>query len=820
MAMARLQLKIGGMSCSFCTMTIQKAYRRMEGVRAVHVSLAHEEALIEYDPEIRTPVELRDTLRQLGYTVRDPDKVTAYEEQRAELKRARSLLLWGAAFTVSTLAIMFARWAGLRQLWFRPVMIGLALATVFGAGRHILSMAVQSLRRGILNQHVLLELGAFAGLAGGVLGLFNSVFPAADFFAVATFITTYHLLSGWASLLVRTRASEAVHKLLEMQPATARRVAADGSEEEVPTSDVGVGDRVRVRPGEAIPVDGRVVDGASTVDESLVTGEPMPVEKGVGAAVIGGSINQTGTLLLEVVKVGEESFLAQVARHIEEARAMKPGILVLVDRVLRWYVPGVIGFAALAVLIWTLGAWLVSGEAEVVRAVFAALAVLVMGYPCALGMATPLAMIRGGGEAARKGILMRSGEAFQVFKDVRRIVLDKTGTLTQGKPSPVAFVVHGAAGWQAVEASEALQMEEARELWWLAASAESSSEHPLARSIVDGAREAGMVLSEAVAFVALPGKGVEAEIEGTRVRVGNLRWIGEGVAIPPEASDQANAQAELARTVVAVASEGRLLGLIVLADALKPDARHAVETMRRAGLDPVLLTGDDWRTARAVAAELGIEEVFAEVLPGDKAEKVRELQRQGFRVAMVGDGINDAPALMQADVGMAIGAGTDIAIEAADVVLVGDRLTAVVDAYHIGRASYRKTVQNLALAFTFNGIGVPLAVSGLVAPIWAMTAMVASVSAVLLNSFGGRLIPRVGTSKRALEERRILELHVPSMRCEGCLRTVTAAARKVPQVVSVEGGLEDKIVHVEYRAGSSVPEKIRDSIREAGFPVG
>ncbi len=340
----KLQLKIGGMSCSFCTTTGQKAYRRMEGVSDVHVSLAHEEALIEYDPTQRTPEELRDTLRQLGYTVRDLDKVKALEEQEAELRQARSLLQWAAAFAAISFSIMAARWFGLEHVSFLPITAVMALLTTFGPGWHILVMAVQSLRRGILNQHVLLEFGAFAGLVGGVIGLFDPSFPAGEFFAVATFITTYHLLSGWTSLLVRTRASEAVSKLLDLRPATARLVHPDGREEDVPTLEIKTGDRVRVRPGESVPVDGRVVSGSSAVDESLVTGESMPVAKTSGDEVIGGSLNQTGSLVVQVTKVGEESFLAQVARHIEEARAMKPGILVLVDLVLKWYVPAVLVF--------------------------------------------------------------------------------------------------------------------------------------------------------------------------------------------------------------------------------------------------------------------------------------------------------------------------------------------------------------------------------------------------------------------------------------------------------------------------------------------
>lgn len=803
MTSEKLQVKIGGMSCSFCTMTIKKAVGRMEGVRDVHVSLAHEEALIEYDPNKRTPTELRDTLRKLGYTVRDPDKVKAYEEQQEELRHARQLLLWAAAFTFITLAIMVARWLGIQQIWFRPLMIGLALATVFAPGQHILIMAVQSLRRGILNQHVLLEFGAFAGLIGGAIGLFNPLFPAADFFAVATFITTYHLLSGWTSLLVRTRASEAVSKLLDLQPATARQLLEDGSEAEVPVEALKPGDRVRIRPGEAIPVDGLVVAGSSAVNESLVTGEPIPIEKSEGDEVIGGSLNQNGTLVIEVTKVGEEAFLAQIARHIEEARAMKPNILVLVDRVLQWYVPGVLGFGGLAILIWTLGSFYVKGQMDVARAIFAALAVLVMGYPCALGMASPLAMIRGGGEAARKGILMRSGEAFQVFKDVRRVVLDKTGTLTQGKPTVVEIIPI-----EANNASEVLQ---------LAASAEQASEHPLARAIVESAKADGLELRDAKGFSAIPGKGIVAVVEGKNIRVGSPQWLAEEGQVQAKTEIQIETQANLARTVVAVVADDNLLGLIAIADAIKQDAREAIEQLRAAGLEPVMLTGDNWHTARAVAAQVGIKEIFAQVLPGEKAAKVRELQAENFKVAMVGDGINDAPALTQSDVGIAIGAGTDIAIESADVVLVGERLTAIVDAYHIGRSSYRKTVQNLWLAFAFNGIGVPLAVTGLVPPVWAMIAMAASVSTVLLNSFGGRLIPK--RSKRE-PELVTVSLNVPTIHCDGCLETIQSALSNHAAVQSTNGSVKDKTVSVTFNQDGFDVDDIQETITKIGHVVG
>ncbi len=738
MTVDKLQVSVGGMSCSFCTTTIERALGRMDGVVSVHVSLAHEDALIQYDPQLRRPEELVEALHALGYTIRDPDKLRAFEEQEAELRQERKRLLFAVSFTVAAAGVMIAMWLGIRQPWFRWVMLMGALVTVFGPGGHILSMAYHSLRRGILNQHVLLEFGAFAGLLGGFLGLAGQLlgnptlqrFPAPDFFGVAIFITTYHILSGYVSLLVRTRASQAVRRLLALQPDTAR-VLREGQEIELPIEQVQPGDWVRVRPGERIPVDGMVVDGGSSVDEGIVTGEPLPLDKALGDEVIGGSINQTGTLVVEVTRVGEESFLQQVARSIEEARALKPNILQLVDVILRYYVPGVILFAGAGLLLWTVGAWLFTGQVDTVRSIFAALAVFVMGYPCALGMATPLAMIRGGGEAAQRGILMRSAAAFQALHQIDVVLLDKTGTLTAGKPQVVA--VAPAPGVNEVDCLR------------LAAGAELPSEHPLARAVISRALQKSVTPPGAEGFQATPGKGVVAHIEDMTVRVGSLDFLEEaGVHTDLFAADIAR-WGSMGWTVIGVAADDRLLGLLAIADAPKPDARETVQALRSLGLRPIMITGDREATARAIAGELGIDEVHARVLPQEKADIVRRYQAEGRRVAMVGDGINDAPALMQADIGIAIGAGTDIAIESSDVVLVGERLAAVVDAYHIGRRAYRKTVQNLVLAFAFNGIGVPLAVTGLVHPVWAMIAMVASVSAVLLNSFGGRLLEPVST---------------------------------------------------------------------------
>jgi heavy metal translocating P-type ATPase len=740
-------MKIGGMSCSFCTSTIRKAYSRMDGVTDVGVSLAHEEGLVKYDPDKVTPDELRRTLEQVGYTYRNPEKVRSFEEEERELRVARNRLLVAGTFTLLSFVMMLlGPWLGVVDVPLMPwLALTLALEAMFVTAWFVKRMAWASLRRGILNQHVLLEFAAFAGLLGGFLGIFVSPrFPASDFFAVSVFVTTYHILSDYASKVVRTRSSQAVRRLMDLQPDTAR-VVRDGQEVEVPVDEVQVGDRVRIRPGESVPVDGQVVEGASAVDESLVTGEPMPAEKVAGDKVIGGSINQTGSLVVEVTRIGEESFLAQVARSIEEARALRPGVLQLVDTVLKYFVPGVLAFAAASFLGWAIIPALVGDGPDFFRGTFAALAVLVLGYPCALGMSTPLAMIRGGGEAAERGILMRSGEAFQIMGEIRSVVLDKTGTITRGEPG--------------VQRVVAVADHDEEEVLAAAASAESAIEHPLARAIEDAAEERGLDVAFPDEFESHTGKGVEATVDGARLLVARPGFLDErGVALAATGDWVAELE-QHGLTVVGVARDGQLLGLTAIGDQAKDDAADTIRRMHDAGITPVMITGDNRRTADAVAAEVGIERVLAEVLPEDKAAEIRRLQQEGQRVAMVGDGINDAPALTQADVGFAIGAGTDIAIESADVVIMSDRLGAVMDAHEIGVRSYQRTKENLTLAFAFNGIGLPAATTGLVHPVWAMVAMVASVSAVLGNSFRGRILRFLRREAGRTPQNRLEEQH-------------------------------------------------------------
>jgi heavy metal translocating P-type ATPase len=625
-----------------------------------------------------------------------------------------------AAFGAGTYALQLRGAFGAATPWLAG---GLALVLIFGVGRHIVHMAAMALQRRILNQHVLVEFGAFAGLAGGALGLaFHPPdYPTVAFFSVAVMVLTYHIFSEWLSLIVKTRSSQAVKKLLDLEPDVAH-VLSEGHDVDVPLEDVRVGDLVRIRPGERVPVDGVVEAGESDVDESLVTGEPHRIEKYPGEQTISGSLNGHGMLLVRVTVVGDESFLRHVIRSVEDARALKPGLLHLVDRVLRVYTPFVLLTAVGATLFWLLGPLVVGLSPDLQRAMFAGLSVLVMGYPCAVGISAPLSIVRGAGDAAERGVLMRTGEAFHALRRVQRVVFDKTGTLTEGRPA-VRKIVPLAASEQ--------------DLLALAAAVEAGSEHPLARAVIDEAFQRGVALSEVQGFEAVPGRGVRARLGGTHLIVGSPAFLAsEGVPVEAQ-GDRFHTLESHGHTVIGVAKEGMLLGWLALGDALRPDAADTVRRLHALGIRTSLITGDNEQAAHHFARAAGIEEVHARVLPAEKAQMIRKLQEHA-RVAMVGDGINDAPALMQAEVGIAFGSGADIAIESADVIILNKRVGAVLDAYEVSRYSYRKIVQNVVLAFLFNGLGIPAAATGLVYPIWGMVAMASSVTTIFINSLWGR----------------------------------------------------------------------------------
>ncbi|MGQ5514677.1 heavy metal translocating P-type ATPase [Halococcus saccharolyticus] len=851
MTTQQAQYNVGGMSCSFCAETITKAYDRTDGVEDVDVSLAHEEVLVQYDDDQLGDAELKDTLRDLGYTIRDPNKEKRFEEQQEELDQGkRQLLISGIAslLALGLMGLMVVRngwniFAETDQQWMWYGSLALALGTMFWPGLYIKKKAYNSLKRGIFNQHVLLEAGAFAGLTGGFLGWFVfPSFPVVHFFIVSTFITTYHILSEYTSLIVRTRASRAVQDLMDLQPDTARRVTEDGEVEDVEVDELDVGDNVRVKPGENIPIDGEVIDGESAVDESVATGESAPVDKQPGDEVIGGSVNETGTLLIEVTATGEDAFLNQVAQQIEEARAMKPGIIQLADKILKYFVPGVLSIAAAAFLFWVIipaafpGTILGSGP-QLQTAAYAALAALVLGYPCALGMATPLALIRGGGEAARNGILMRSGDAFQVYRDVDTVVLDKTGTITQGEPAVNTVVGIG----------EHPEVDVRR----TAASAEAFSEHPLADAILDHADELDLGFSDPAEFDSVTGKGVTATVDGDDVLVGKPGWLtDEGVDL----SDGENVVEDLqdrGLTTIGVVVNGELVGVVGIGDEIKDDATATIQRIKDAGIDPVMITGDNERTAQTVAGEVGIDRMMAEVLPDDKREEIRRLQdEQNERVAMVGDGINDAPALTQADIGIAIGAGTDIAIESADIILMGDHLGGVMDAYEIAQTSYKKTRQNLIGAFSFNGIGVTAATTGLIHPVFAMIAMVLSVSAVLANSFAGQLLSGGGIKTdftiEGVETDKTSEPEPPGkseevtadeakddekparetatfdtgLNCGSCEDRVTDTLDERDGVREIHADADEQCVEVTFNPHRITTDELRETIADLGYEVG
>ncbi len=795
----KVRLKIGGMMCSFCSQTIEKALSRTRGILSVNVSLAHNEALIEYDPDTIRVEGIKKLLHGLGYTVREPSEVQDLEEEDRLLKTELRRLLVGTGFAIVATVFMALGWLDYEVPYRKWILFFMATFVFFYLGKHIISMSLVALRRWIFNQHVLLVFGAFGAWMAGILGFFYSI---PEFFGACIYLTTFHLLSGYLSALVRKRSSQAVRKLLSLQPLTATRVS-DDTEMVVSVDELKKGDIVRVRPGERIPVDGIIIEGTTSVDQSLITGEPLPVDKTAGDEVVGGAINQTGSILVKVTKVGEESFLTTVARYVEEARALKPGIILLSDRVLSIYVPVVLLTSLGSFFFWLIGVRLFGGEGSLLVATYAALSVLVIGYPCALGMAMPLALIRGSGLGAEKGVLMRSGEAFQSFREIKKMVFDKTGTITVGKPEVVD--IHSLGGL-----SE-------EELIKLSASVEKHSEHPIAKAIVKKAE--GMRLYQVESFQAEPGFGVEARVNGKRLLVGNLRFIkNKGLNTSALAEEIEKIQSG-GKTVVLVARDKSVVGLIGISDRIKEEASSVISTFKSIGISPVMITGDNATSASAVAKQVGIDEVFAGVLPHEKADRIRQLQSQGLRVAMVGDGINDAPALMQADIGIAIGTGTDIAIESADIIIIGKQLSRLITAYELSVKTYRKIKQNLLWAFLFNGVGIPIATTGLLHPLMAMTAMVLSTLAIIINSFGLKIGKLMVSAESRLEGVSSLQLHVPGIHCQSCIRQIEQHLLAIKGIKGVSGDPSEKRLIVYFDSSTASEAKVRDAIRDLGYAL-
>ena len=592
--------------------------------------------------------------------------------------------------------------------------------------------AVASLANRSLNMFTLIGLGVgVAYLYSLVAQLAPGIFPESFrgesgsvpvYFEAAAVITTLVLVGQVLELRARRQTGSALRSLMGMAPKTARRMAADGSEQDVPLSEVVKGDRLRIRPGEKVPVDGRVIDGSSSIDESMVTGEAIPVEKGTGDPVIGGTVNQTGSLIMEAERVGSETLLAQIVQLVAQAQRSRAPVQRLADRVAGWFVPVVVVIALVTFVAWTL-----SGiESAMAFGLLNAVAVLIIACPCALGLATPMSIMVATGKGATSGVLFRDAAAIETLREVDTLVVDKTGTLTEGRPRLVAV--------QVTDGDEG-------ELLRLAASLERGSEHPLAAAIVGAAEERGLELTEASSFASSTGKGVRGEVEGRSVALGNLALLEELGVEAGALSGPAEALRREAKTVVFLVVEGEVAGLLAVADPIKETTRAALDALRHEGLRLVMLTGDSRATAEAVARELAIEEIEAEVLPERKAEVVKRLQEEGRKVAMAGDGVNDAPALAQADVGIAMGSGTDVAMESASVTLVKGDLLGIVRARKLSRATLTNIRQNLWFAFGYNAIGVPVAAGILypffgllLSPMIAAAAMSFSSVSVIANS--------------------------------------------------------------------------------------
>jgi Cu+-exporting ATPase len=763
-------LDIGGMTCAACVRRVEKALTRLDGVAEARVNLAAETATVGYDPELVDLDRLTGAVSAAGYTgtVRHGDATptspppppeTAAEDRDArrdaELRDLRRK--WQVALTagLSLMVLMYLPLSLDTMDWLMPVLLVVATVVQFWAGRPFYRAALAAARHHTTNMNTLVALGtgvaygysAFVTLWPGVaerLGL-----PLHVYFETSLVIVALVLLGRWLELKARGRTAEAIKALAGLRPKTAR-VLRDGVERDVPLDEVAVGDLVRVRPGEKVPVDGVVVEGASSVDESMLTGESLPVEKSAGDTVIGATMNRTGSIVLRASAVGRDTTLAQIIRLVEDAQGAKAPLQRMVDRVSSWFVPAVLAVAAL-----TFAGWALFGPdtGRFTLAIGTAVAVLIIACPCALGLATPTATMVGTGKAAELGILIGDGEALERARRLTTIVLDKTGTITHGRPAVTAVTTRG--DWREEEVLR------------LAAAAELGSEHPVGEAVVAAARDRALDVPRAERFTALPGKGIEAVADGRRILAGNRARMA-AAAIDVSAFDAASAAAaEAGRTPVFVAVDGEPAALIAVADTVKPESAEAVAQLKALGLRVWMLTGDNAATAAAIARQVGVDDVIADVLPADKAERVAELQRAGQVVAMAGDGVNDAPALAQADLGIAIGTGSDVAIAASDVTLVGGDLRGIVSAIALSRRTVTTIKQGLGWAFAYNVLLIPVAagalypVNGLLLdPVLAAAAMAMSSVSVVGNALrlrgfrrpsGAAAIPRPSLRARAAQ---------------------------------------------------------------------
>jgi Cu+-exporting ATPase len=728
----RVTFAVTGMTCATCALRIEKGLKNVAGVSQASVNLATERATVEYDPGVIEDGRFERLIRDLGYDAvieasHDTDSGALSDStdkekelRQREIRKLRLSFIVSVILSFPLLAAMFAGMFRIEALMFlhNPV-VQLALATPvqFVIGYRFYKHAFKSIRSGSPSMDVLVALGTSAAYLYSIYNGFFRSLPAGQnpalYFEASAIIITLVLLGKLLEAAAKGRTSEAIKRLIGLQPKTAR-VLKDGEEIDIPIAELEVGQAVLVRPGERIPVDGEILEGSSAVDESMITGESIPVEKTKGDTVIGAAINTYGAFTFKATKVGRDTILAQIIRVVEEAQGSKAPIQRLADRVAGIFVPAVLGVAAVTFLIWLLAA------GDLTMGLISAVAVLVIACPCAMGLATPTAIMVGTGKGAENGVLIRSGESLELAHKLDAIVFDKTGTITLGEPSLTDIV--SLNGWSRID------------LLRLAGAAEKNSEHPLGIAIAEAARRELDQIGEAHDFQAAPGKGVRAVIDDHTVLVGTRGFLSEaGLSLAAVEDRIATLEAE-GKTVMLLSVDGEVQGLLAVADRVKDGSRTAVKTLKAMGLEVYMITGDNRKTAEAIGREVGVDQIMAEVLPERKAQAVEQIRKQGKIVAMVGDGINDAPALVTADIGMAMGTGTDIAMESADITLMNGDLMSVAAAIQLSQRTMRKIKQNLFWAFFYNTIGIPIAAFGMLNPIIAGAAMAFSSVSVVSNS--------------------------------------------------------------------------------------
>lgn len=700
-------VRIGGMVCASCASVVEASLTGLDGVYDARVNLAAENAYIVYNPELVTIADIRAAIEDAGYTylgLEEEIPADIEEKMREEdLREKFRRFTVGFAVSVPLFVIMLLGIPGMLALpvSFNLILLIITLPVFVYVSAPIFKAAAAALRHRALTMDVMYAMGIGVAYGASILGTFEVLLtPEFAFYDTAVMLASFLTLGRYLEARAKGKTSDAIRSLVGLRPKTAT-VIRDGREVEVPVEAVVPGDIIIVRPGEKVPVDGVVVGGESSVDESMITGEPIPVEKREGDAVVGGTLNVNGVLRVRAERVGKEMVLAQIIRLVREAQGSKPSVERIADVAVSYFIPAVLAVATAAFLVWYLVL-----DASLLFSLTVLISVLVVACPCALGLATPTAVTVGIGRGAELGLLIRNGEALEISEKLTTVVFDKTGTLTRGKPDVTDIVPLGVAE---------------ERLLSIAAAVESNSQHPLAAAIVRRAESAGLDLPPSERFTTFGGLGVSALVEGAEVLIGNPPFLTEhGVTLPPEVAERIAALQDEGKTVVLVAVGGTLAGVIGIADTLKPTAKSAVSELKRMGLAVMMLTGDNERTAAAIAREVGIENVRAGLMPQEKVEEVRALQQRGEVVAFVGDGINDAPALAQADVGIAIGSGTDVAIESGDIVLIRDDLTDVVAAIQVSRKVISRIRQNLFWAFAYNAALIPIA-AGLLYPFFGIT---------------------------------------------------------------------------------------------------